>query len=273
MKPLPEPRWRAGAPPARALASVVPHRRPPRAAFTLVEIMLALAIFAGVLAAIYSSWTAILRSSQTAQAAAAEVQRQRLAVRSLEEALASAQMFPYNARHYAFIADTSEQFGFLSFVSRLPEAYPRGGRFGDLPVRRVEFSVEPDAAGVPTLLLRQTPYLFEPDRDELENPLRLARNVVMFHLEFWGPNSREWEEEWLVTNQLPRLLRFTLAAAPEGSRTVNREDVISRVVVLPVSSTVGGVSGLAPPLAPGGPDVRQPGSVNPVPGGPAGRTR
>jgi len=232
----------------------------------LVEIMLALAIFAGVLAAVYSSWTAILRSSQSAQKAADEVQRQRLAVRSLEEALVSAQMFAHNPQHYGFVADTAEEFGYLSFVARLPETFPRAGRFGDLAVRRVQFSVEPDAAGVPTLLLRQTPFLFEVDRDELENPLRLARNVALFHLEFWGPNSSEWEEEWPLTNQLPRLVRFTLAAAPEGSRTVNREDVISRVVVLPVASAVGGVTSPTAPVAPGGAGSRGRGSANPVPG-------
>jgi prepilin-type N-terminal cleavage/methylation domain-containing protein len=258
MKPFPKLCRRAGA--LRSRASRPAAHRPEQAAFTLVEVMLALAIFAGVLAAIYSTWTAILRSSQIAQTAAAEVQRQRLAVRALEEAVASAQMFGHNPGHYTFVADTSERFGFLSFVSRLPEAYPRGGRFGDLPVRRVQFSVEPDGAGY-TLLLRQTPYLFEPDRDELENPLRLAQNVVMFHLEFWGPNSREWEEEWPSTNQLPRLLRFTLATASDGSRTVNREDVVSRVVVLPVSGTVGAMTGLAPSPA------------NPAPAGPVRRTR
>jgi prepilin-type N-terminal cleavage/methylation domain-containing protein len=223
-----------------------------RSAFTLLEIMLALAIFSGVLAAIYSIWTTILRSSRIAQTAAAEVQRQRLAVRALEEALASAQMFGHNAHHYAFVADTSEEFGFLSFVARLPEAYPRGGHFGDLPVRRVEFSVEPDSTGARSLLLRQNPYLFVNDRDERENPLYLARNVVMFHLEFWGPQSKEWEEEWTLTNQLPRLVRFSLATAPEGRRTVNREDVLSRVVVLPVATAGVGAAGAVPSPGPGG---------------------
>ena len=34
-------------------------------AFTLVEIMIAMAIFSGVLVAIYASWTAVLRASKT----------------------------------------------------------------------------------------------------------------------------------------------------------------------------------------------------------------
>ncbi|HSO20269.1 MAG TPA: prepilin-type N-terminal cleavage/methylation domain-containing protein, partial [Desulfosarcina sp.] len=131
--------------------SAGPHRlMTPRAAgFTLLEIMLALGIFAGVLAAIYASWTSILRATQATHQAAARVQRERLAVRTLEEALAAAQVPRHNPAPYAFVADTSEEFGALSFVARLPESYPRSGRFHGLAVRRVQFAVEPDETGVP----------------------------------------------------------------------------------------------------------------------------
>ena len=52
-----------------------------RRAFTLVEIMLALAIFGAVMIAIYSSWSSILRGSKVGLEAAAEAQRSRVAVR------------------------------------------------------------------------------------------------------------------------------------------------------------------------------------------------
>jgi len=230
-----------------------PQRRPAGrrlGGLTLLEIMVALAIFAGVLAAIYASWTSILRATQATQQAAARVQRERLAVRTLEEALAAVQMPRHNPAPYGFVADTSEEFGFLSFVSRLPESFPRNGRFHGLPVRRVEFRVEEDETGLPTLVLRQAPYLSELDAGETSHPLQLARNVAMFHLEFWGPSSKEWEDEWPATNQLPQLVRFTLAAAPEGSRTVNREDVVTRVVVIPGADTPGAGPGGNAPLRP-----------------------
>jgi len=44
-------------------------------AFTIVEILLAIAIFSMVLAAIYASWSSILRGSRIGLTAAAEVQR------------------------------------------------------------------------------------------------------------------------------------------------------------------------------------------------------
>jgi prepilin-type N-terminal cleavage/methylation domain-containing protein len=53
--------------------------QPSYAAFTLVEILIALGILSMVLAAIYSSWTAILRASKVGLEAAAAVQRARIA--------------------------------------------------------------------------------------------------------------------------------------------------------------------------------------------------
>src|SRR5260370_33784614 len=57
------------------------------AAFTLVEILIALGIFSIVLAAIYSSWTAILRASKAGLEAAAAVQRARIAGRTRQETM------------------------------------------------------------------------------------------------------------------------------------------------------------------------------------------
>jgi prepilin-type N-terminal cleavage/methylation domain-containing protein len=223
-----------------------------RRAFTLIEIMLALAIFAGVLAAIYSCWTAILRGTKVALDTAAEVQRSRIAGRTLEEALACAQLFQANARHYAFEADTSEEDASLSFVAYLPPSFPRSGKFGDLPLRRVAFTVEPAAGGGKHLVLRQAPLLFDLDVDEEENPLELAQSVESFQMEFLGANSRRWETEWAYTNQLPRMVRFRLETrAP--SRTEPR--VVMRTVFLPVTTT----------LATG--PIRPPGALPPGAGG------
>ncbi len=64
--------------------------------FTLVEILIAMGIFSLVLAAIYSSWTAILRASKVGTEAAAAVQRARMAARTIEESLNSAVSYAAN---------------------------------------------------------------------------------------------------------------------------------------------------------------------------------
>jgi type II secretion system protein J len=245
--PSPDP------PPAR-------HRltRPP-SAFTLLELMLAIAIFAGVLTAIYSTWTAILRGSRVAQAASADIQRSRIAVQALEQALVGAEisMLGANARHFALLLAPDESEPILSFVSRLPESFPRAGRFGDLTVRRVTFTLEPDLNDQGTLLLRQTPLLFEPDIDEQENPLVLARNVIVFEMAFWGQNSNEWESEWPYTNQFPRLVRFSLGLGAPNRTHLDPASVVTRLVVIPAGNRPAGQ-----PVAPGSPPAAVP---DPIP--------
>jgi prepilin-type N-terminal cleavage/methylation domain-containing protein len=201
-------------------------------AFTLVEIMVALAIFATVMIAIYSSWMSILRGSRVGQEAAVEAQRSRIAVRAVENSLVSLQMFQANIKYYYFFADTSGDFGVLSFVARLPRSFPRSGDFGDQALRRLTFTVESGPNTDNVLVLRQNPVLFDPSVDEEENPLVLARNVRVFALEFWGPRSKDWEPEWLYTNQLPKLIRFTLGFGQPNQKILNPEDVVTRVVSL-----------------------------------------
>ena len=201
-------------------------------AFTLVEIMIALAIFVVVMIAIYSSWSSILRGSRIGLEAAAEAQRSRVAVRALENSLVSLEMFQANIRHYYFFADTSGDFASLSFVARLPQSFPRSGDFGDQVVRRLAFTVEPGTNSENVLVLRQNPILFDPSVDEEENPLVLGRNVRVFTLEFWGPRSKDWEPEWLYTNQLPNLVRFTLGFGQPNQKILKPEEVVTRVVTL-----------------------------------------
>src|SRR5215831_19268856 len=100
-------------------------------AFTLIEILIAMAIFGLVLLAIYSSWAAILRGSKAGLTAAAEAQRTRIAVRAIREALTCAQLYVENARYYWFMADTGGDFAAVSMVSRLPASFPGSGLFSN----------------------------------------------------------------------------------------------------------------------------------------------
>ncbi len=206
-----------------------------RAAFTLVEIMVAIGIFSMVLAAIYSSWTAILRASRTGLAAAASAQRARITIRVLEDSLGSAQSFAVNLPYYYFDAENGSD-ATLSFVARLSQSFPRSGKFGDLDTRRVTFSVESAGDGSRQLVLRQNPLVMEPDTDEKEYPIVLAKNVKAFEMQFFDSNKNppEWVDEWSgpKTNQLPRMIMITLKLADNPHSSQVTED-ITRIINLP----------------------------------------
>jgi len=218
-------------------------QRPWTRGFTLVEIMIAISIFALVLAAIYSSWTAILRASKTGLSVAASAQRARVTIRVLEDSLGSALSFDAHKQlhpeYYSFVPENSSSEPFLSFTARLSKSFPRSGKFGDLDVRRVTFSVEAAPDGGRQLVLRQNPIVMDLDEDEKEHPLVLAKNVKDFEMQFWATDRRppDWVDEWREqkTNQLPALVMVTLRLAddPHSSRVTEE---ITRIISLPAVS-------------------------------------
>jgi len=258
-----------------------PFRRHPPAsarlrtsrAFTLVEIMIAIGIFSMVLAAIYSSWTAILRASKTGLEAAASAQRARITIRVLEDSLGSAQSFQQNLPYYAFVAENGSE-AMLSFVARLSKSFPRSGKFGDLDVRRVTFSIEGGADGGNQLVLRQNPLVMEMDVDEKDHPIVLAKNVKGFEMQFWAEdkNPPDWVDEWKEqkTNQLPRLVMITLKLADNPHSTQVTEE-ITRIInlpaktVLPIWQVPRGMGGPGSPGGPGTPPITPPGAPGGMP--------
>lgn len=205
-------------------------------AFTLLEIMVAIAIFAMVVATIYSTWILIVRSSQIAQETAAEAQRERVAVHTVENALMCVQSFQASMKYYSFFVDNGAQPVF-SFTSRLPDVFPRSGKFGDFNVRRVTFSVEPGVDQENDLVLRQNPILMDQDEDEKKFPLILAHHVKDFLVECWDTNAMQWAQEWDDTNAIPPLVRVTFTM---GSRTASGSEgpalSLTRVIALPSST-------------------------------------
>jgi type II secretion system protein J len=238
-------------------------------AFTLVETMIAISILSLIVFAIYSGWTAILRASKAGKQVAATVQRSRIALRVLEDSLTSAISHVANQPYYGFLAENGSE-PMLSFVARLSKSFPRSGKFGDLDVRRVTFSVENEE-----LVLRQVPLVMEMDIDEKEHPIVLAKHVRDFEMQFWDNRLNDWVDEWKQTNQLPRLVMFTLKLSDseksrQAQQEINRIISIPAMAVQPVWQVPRGMPGMGQPpgAVPPGTVPGQPGNYPPgTPGG------
>jgi prepilin-type N-terminal cleavage/methylation domain-containing protein len=186
-----------------------------RRAFTLVEVMLAIAILSMVIACIYATWRSITSATKTGQAAAARVQRTRVALRCIEQALTYTEMYAANAKYYWFAAENGSSAN-ISFVANLPKDFPRSGRFGDFSVRRVSFSIESGSEGGKELVLRQAPLLMDFDEDERQHPLVLMKNIKSLEMEFWDLQKKDWTDQWNETNQIPKLIRVAIITQNPG---------------------------------------------------------
>ena len=247
-------------------------------AFTLIEIMVATAILGMIVAAIYTSWIAIIKGRAVGVAAAAAAQRERMSIRVIEEALMSAQLFAENANLYSFVAENGTSDASLSFVSRLTDSFPRSGKFEGFNVRRCTFLIEagrPSSSGSGSenrLVLRQNPILLEADTDEMENPIVLARNVKEFKVEFWDTRLGDWVDEWRTTNQLPKLVKVFLSVNREnqkGYQSSKAYDEVTRIIGLPSAGVPSGwqTPPTPPAGAPGRPNPGNPRQQSTPPGG------
>lgn len=238
-----------------------------RRAYTLLEVMIAVTLFALVVAAIYACWSAVLRGSRGGLDAAAEVQRGRVAQRAIEESLTTAQLVTENLHWYSFFGETVGDVGYLSFVARLPLSFPGSGIFGDQVLRRVTFSVEPGPDNSANLLLTQMPYLMAETADQEPYSIVLAKNVSLFALQFWSTNSSlgtaggEWLDAWPFTNRFPTKVRYALAFDEKKKQSGAVPYVINSVVQMP---SVGIADRM--PAASGGGEAGGMGA--PVPGAP-----
>jgi type II secretion system protein J len=207
----------------------------PCRAFTLIEIMMAIAIFALLVAAVYSTWVVILKSSQVGQEAAAQAQRERIAIRTIEDSLTCIQSFQASIQYYDFSVTNGDQPA-LSFVAHVPDVFPRNGRF-DSHLRRLTFTVEPVSDSEKDLVLRQNPILMDVDPDEQATPLVLARNVKDFVVECWDTNALDWATEWDYTNYLPPLIRVTLTLGGNKLNSGNAAPTLAVVREIAVPSS------------------------------------
>jgi type II secretion system protein J len=223
----------------------------PGAGFTLIEILVAIGIFSLVVAAIYTCWSAILRSSKVGLDAAARTQRSRMALQSIEESLTYARMYAANAERYYWFEGNSGSDAWLSFVAQLPRSFPRGGKFGDLTMRRVEFSLQEGPDYTRQLVLRQRPLLMDYDEDEENHPLVLAREVEEMIVNFWDQQQEDWIDEWTLTNEIPPLVRVSLIT--KRGTGYNARKVESTLVIRPASMAVQAANqGAVPPTVPPG---------------------
>ena len=226
------------------------HPKAPCAAFTLLEVLVALAIFAIVLSLLYGTWRILMQSSSAGLRLAANAQRQRNAIQAVQEALASAVLFAANARHYSFLADNEGGQSALSFVAHLAPSFPGSGFFEGEQVRRVTFTVEPDPDGRPALYLRQNSILDQVADDPRTFPVLLAGDVSAFEVSFWDPRKSEFHPAWTQTNVLPAAVRISLAFGRRSTSSAPATEAVTRIVRLPSA----GVASEAQAGVPGSPN-------------------
>ena len=212
-------------------------------AFTLVETMVAVVILGMAIAAMHSTWMAILGATKSGARATAQIQRERVALSTMELALNCSIIYFNETRQnqgltnaYSFVVeDVGDKFKFLSFVARLPEDFLGSSHFPHQPIRRVTLAVEPTQSGRNDLVMRQwqltkVERALEEGDDGLE--ITLARDVDLFEVRFWSSIAEDYVDHWEESEVLPKRIRLFLALRDEEGVVAGEEALSMREFAL-----------------------------------------
>ena len=208
--------------------------------------MISIGIFAMILTAIYSIWIGILRGSQAGLKVAAEVQRTRIALRTLEEAFTGAEYFMGNPKYYTFLSDTSGEFAEVEMSSRIPDTFlgAEQTKLMNQKVRRLHFFTRPGRNGN-ELMMTETPLLAVTANGYEPYSVTLARDVTFFQLAFYDDLKNEWLDAWKYTNKLPRLVQIGLGLGKTAGDARKPYELVYSLVALPAENSAG-LEGQAP---------------------------
>lgn len=204
-----------------------------RSGFTLLEVVVALAILALIATLTFSTVASALRTRDLLEADDAVNQSARIALSRIRRDLALAYLTTntsaVNTYRTIFVGQNGDP-DRAWFASLAHQRLYRGARESDQAEITYWTEDDPDTRGALVLLRREAPRIDqEPERDGVIAPL--AYDVTRFEIRYLDPRSNEWKDEWDTTgvdqaNRLPRAAQVTLsllAPDPEDDeKTVER---------------------------------------------------
>ncbi len=194
-----------------------------KAGFTLPEVITSVAIFSMVILMVYSCWATVLRATESSALAAESAQRERMAMKAIEEALDGASW--YEARQEDPLElDADAKFSRLKIIARVPPGFWGESALAKYPVRRIEFVTEPTDSDAAQLVMIQRPLLTDMDSGQAHRTVLLPK-VAEFNIVVQSShpkNPDQWETVWGLTNNgpggLPARARVSVGAVEEFPR-------------------------------------------------------
>lgn len=216
-----------------------------RRGFTLLELLLAVAIMAGVSVVTYLTFSTVVRAWQKGMVLADNLHHGDFAADQLMMALRSA-YYPDAVKDDSYglwMEDEGEGDGVGDTISWVKLGSSLVGDhcpFAGSP-HRVKVTLEEDEDGKEGLAVRAWQLLgveddFDPDEIE---PLVLSTRVTGLNIRFQDPESEEgedeieWIDEWEDTNRIPRVVELTVYTEPlaKGEDPVE----IKRIIAIPTA--------------------------------------
>ena len=214
------------------------------AAFTLLEIMLAVTMLVLVITVVYETWNVALKAWKRGTDVAETFQRQRIVLDTLSELAKSMMFFSSPDGLYTVTGDHGANGDdSVSFVTASDVLLPQSESLA-AGMRRVTISLQHDPRTGPYLALVNEPALVS-QTDPANTTLHvLSTDVTGFFVRYRNPPDGTWKDEWQERGIVPSAMEFTLVFGGRDGRTP--PVVVTRAVELPAAQGAMGPIGLPP---------------------------
>jgi len=204
------------------------------AGFTLVEAIVAVSILGMVSFMVFKSLLSVMGATKMGAEAADQVQRERVAIKTVEVGLRGMVYYEQNQDMYALDMDLIDQdYPYFSFVARVPPDFIGSREFNGQALRRLSFFVD-DVDESRALVLEQRHVMRTPQG---EDPVPVVRSILapqldQFMILFWSTSAEAWIDEWTETNSLPSRVKVEMALTPQNGADIQLKDIHKREVAI-----------------------------------------
>lgn len=209
-----------------------------RQAFTLLEVLVAMVILSSAFIMIWTTFTTTMKAWEDGSTLLEDLRHGDFVMEQLVSSLRSSAFFEESGRHYGFRMEdkTASRYpgDWLSWVTANSAFIPP-----DSPtlrsMHRVEFTIEDNPDGDPSVMVKAYPYLADEEEVDDAEEWYITSEVQGFDVQFYNADEEDWEDEWEDTNSVPALIQVALYMPP-----VERGDdpvTLHRLIEIPVAGT------------------------------------
>lgn len=202
------------------------------AGFTLVELLVAVIIMAGLLGTTLSIWHVSISALKRGREATENLQRQRALLDMMTQMFNTSLFSQENAYWYVWETEDNGDEDLVSFVSAHIPAVG-GPAQSDAVPQRITLSLEYDENSERVLLARVKNFLAY-DVEDADKTIRLADWVNTFNLRYFDPEADDWFDTWDYEDRMPAGVEITFSMA--SSKPGQDDVVISKMLLLPTTA-------------------------------------
>lgn len=207
------------------------------AAFTLVEVLIGLAIVAMAMTVVWQSFTAAINAWRRGDELIKDLHHGDFVMDQLVQSLRSAAYFDGSGDIYGFRLEKRHDGRYpndiLSWVKSGRGLMPYGSHLAN-GLHRVEVTVDRGEAGDDLVMARIFPHLARDDEDFSEGETwELSPYIKGVEARVYLIEEEDWSDTWDDTNAVPSMVELTLYMEPLPGDT--QPVTMSRIVQIPVS--------------------------------------